>query len=80
MTKQSEGMTKLLHYKGFYGIVHPPDSITSYWGEVLGIADIIGFGGATISEAEQDFHCAVDDYIAVCARLGVQAKSDRRSP
>ena len=39
-------------------------------GHIAGIRDIVGFHGASVDELEAAFHEAVDDYLAVCKKLG----------
>ena len=39
-------------------------------GRVLGIRDMISYGGSTISELERKFTSAVDEYLAFCEESG----------
>ena len=39
-------------------------------GHIAGIRDIVGFHGESVDELEAAFHEAVDDYLAVCKKLG----------
>lgn len=39
-------------------------------GHIAGIRDIVGFHGASVDELEAAFHEAVNDYLAVCKKLG----------
>lgn len=39
-------------------------------GHVVGIRDIVGFHGESVSELEAAFRESVDDYLAACQKLG----------
>ena len=39
-------------------------------GHIAGIRDIVGFHGESVDGLEAAFHEAVDDYLAVCKKLG----------
>ena len=39
-------------------------------GKVLGIRSLISYEGATIKELQDDFHGAVNDYLALCKAEG----------
>ena len=64
-------MKNALSYKGFVARIDfdPDDSI--FVGRVLGIRDIIGFHGETVSELTSDFHNAIEHYLQVCKDRGV---------
>jgi len=59
-----------LNYKGYTGNVHFDAEDRTFHGCVLGITDIVGFEGESVSELEQDFRNAVDDYLETCAEIG----------
>jgi predicted HicB family RNase H-like nuclease len=64
-------MTKnTLKYKGYTGNVHFDAEDRVFHGRVLGITDVIGFEGASVSELENDFHEAIDDYLETCREIG----------
>lgn len=62
-----------LFYKGFYGSIHYSDEDKCLFGHIIGISDSVSYEGATIEEITNDFHEAVDDYIAVCKTMGKRA-------
>lgn len=55
-----------LTYKAFLAQIDFDWADLSYVGQVVNTDDAIGFYGVTVEEAEQDFHEAVDAYLAVC--------------
>ena len=65
-------MMNTLSYKGYAARVEfdPRDNI--FWGKVFGITDGISFEGETVAELIDDFHNAIDHYIADCIKDGRQ--------
>lgn len=63
-------MKNTLFYKGFTARVEfdPDDNI--FVGRVLGVRDIIGFHGETMTELTTDFHNAIEHYLKVCLERG----------
>ena len=59
-----------MNYKGYFAKVEfdPEDHI--FVGQVLGIRDVVGFHGESVSELKAAFAEAVDDYLAACTELG----------
>ncbi len=59
-------------YKGYIGSVEFSDEDNSLFGRVLDLPDdtLISYEGETVSELRDDFHGAVDDYLALCEREG----------
>lgn len=60
------GMT----YKGYAARVEFDAEDHIFVGHIIGIRDIVGFHGETVSELENSFHEAVDGYVAACEALG----------
>ncbi len=50
-----------LHYSAEDRLLH---------GRILGIDDVVNFEGADVDELEKAFHEVVDDYLALCEKLG----------
>ena len=48
----------------------------SVYGVVEGINDFINFESSEISGIEQEFHNAVDDYLAFCSELGKKPEKE----
>lgn len=63
-------MSNQMQYKGYTTSMtfDPVDRIIV--GRVLDVDDIISFHGESVTEFEEQFHSAVDGYIAACAVLG----------
>lgn len=63
-------MKNTLSYKGFTAKIafDPEDNI--FFGRVLGIRDIIGFHGKTVTEMTSDFHNAINHYLDICLQRG----------
>ena len=63
-------MKNTLSYKGFTARVEfdPDDNI--FFGRVLGVQDIIGFHGETVTKLTRDFHDAINHYLDVCQQRG----------
>jgi len=63
-------MKNTLKYKGYTGNVNFDADDKIFHGRVLGITDVIGFEGASVSELEKDFREAIDDYLETCQKIG----------
>ncbi len=59
-----------MEYKGYRGAVRYSAEDRLLHGRVLGISDLVNFEGADVDELEKAFHEAVDDYLALCEKLG----------
>lgn len=62
------GMT----YKGYTARIEFDEQDGIFWGKVLGLpaSTSLTFEGETVAQLTQDFHNAVDFYIADCAKAG----------
>lgn len=56
----------MIKYKGYTGHVEYDDEAKIFYGDVLGIKDVVTFQGTTVDEIEQAFKDSVDDYLAFC--------------
>ena len=59
-------MKNTMDYKGYTGSVEFSEEDGVLFGKVLGIRSLISYEGATAAELVEDFHGAVDDYLALC--------------
>ncbi len=59
-----------IEYKGYRGAVRYSAEDRILHGRILGIDDGVNFEGADVDELEKAFHEAVDDYLALCEKLG----------
>ena len=60
-----------MQYKGYVGSVEFSEEDGIFFGKVLGIRSLISYDGKNAQELVDDFHGAVDDYIAMCAAEGI---------
>lgn len=61
-----------LRYKGYIGSVEYSDEDKCLFGKVQGLhGTLISYEGTTIDEINNDFHDAVDAYLASCLERGV---------
>jgi len=63
-------MKNILKYKGYTGNVNFDAEDKIFHGRVLGITDVIGIEGGSVSELEKDFRDAIDDYLETCQEIG----------
>lgn len=63
-------MKNIMTYKSYKAHIEfdPRDNI--FWGKVLNINDSITFEGQTVDELTEDFHNAIDFYLADCKKTG----------
>lgn len=59
-------MSNQMEYKKYLGTVEFSESDGIFYGKVLGIRALISYEGTTANELVNDFHNAVDDYLALC--------------
>lgn len=57
-------------YRGYQARVEYDADDEIFVGHLAGINDVIGFHAESVAELKQVFHEAVDDYIAICAKVG----------
>ena len=65
-------MNNTMEYKGYVGSVEFSETDNVLFGKVQGIRSLISYEGTTVSELVEDFHGAVDDYLAACAEEGTE--------
>ena len=57
-------------YKGYLAKINFDGRDSIFWGKVLGIKDSITFEGETVEQLTNDFHNAIDHYLADCKKEG----------
>lgn len=64
-----------MNYKGYTARIEFDERDKIFWGKVLGLpaTTSISFEGKTVAQLTQDFHNAVDFYIADCTKTGKAA-------
>ena len=65
-------MNNTMEYKGYVGSVEFSEKDNVLFGKVQGIRSLISYEGTTVSELVDDFHGAVDDYLAACSDEGTE--------
>lgn len=63
-------MSNILEYKGYLAKIEYSAADGVLYGKIEGIKDLVNFESETAAGIEQEFHSAVDDYLALCAELG----------
>ena len=63
-------MNNTLEYKGYIGSIEFSESDSVFYGKVMGIRSLISYEGTSARELVEDFHEAVDDYLALCEEKG----------
>lgn len=71
-------MKNWLEYKGYYGSVDYSSEDAVLYGKVLGINSLISYEGESVTELQQDFEGAVDDYLEVCAENGTEPEVSQK--
>ena len=65
-------MNNIMQYRGYLGSVEFSESDGVLFGKVQGIRSLISYEGTTVKELVDDFHGAVDDYLALCEEEDVE--------
>lgn len=64
-------MNNTIEYKGYVGSVEFSEADGLFFGKVMGIRGLLSYEGTTAKELVEDFHGAVDDYLALCEAQGI---------
>lgn len=64
-------MNNTMEYKGYVGSVEFSEADGLFFGKVMGIRGLLSYEGTTAKELVEDFHGAVDDYLALCEARGI---------
>ncbi len=56
----------MMTYKGYSARVEFDDDDMIFFGQVIGIRDVVTFEGESVKEIEKAFHDSVDDYLNMC--------------
>ena len=59
-------------YKGYLGSVDYSKNDQMFFGKIEGINGLVIFEGKNVKELTEDFHKAVDDYLAYCEAEGIE--------
>ena len=59
-----------MNYKGYTGKVEYDDEAGCFYGEIIGLQDVVTFKGTSVRELQESFKESIDDYLAFCERMG----------
>ncbi|ROV56740.1 type II toxin-antitoxin system HicB family antitoxin [Neisseria chenwenguii] len=65
-------MNNLLSYKGYQGTIEYSEEDDCLHGRVLHIRSVLSYGGDTVAEIKTMFREAVDGYLSLCAKQGIE--------
>ena len=60
----------MMKYRGYTGKVEYDDEAGIFYGEVIGLRDVITFRGTSVKELQKSFKESIDEYLAFCIRMG----------
>jgi len=63
-------MNDILQYKDYIASIHFSSADEVFYGQILGIDDLVSFEGASVKELKKSFQEAVEDYIETCKQIG----------
>ena len=59
----------MMKYKGYTGKAEYDDDAEVFYGEVLGLRDVVTFKGSSVKELQKSFRESIDDYLSFCKRM-----------
>ena len=59
-----------MNYKGYSGKVEYDDEAGVFYGEIIGLRDVVTFKGTSVKELQKSFRESIDDYLDFCERMG----------
>lgn len=60
----------MMKYKGYAGKAEYDDEVEIFYGEVVGLRDVVTFKGASVRELQKSFRESIDEYLSFCTRMG----------
>lgn len=66
-----------MRYKGYTAQPEYSAEDRIFYGAILGIRDAVDFHSDNAKELEEEFHKAVDGYLAFCAEIGKEPQKDQ---
>jgi predicted HicB family RNase H-like nuclease len=60
----------MMEYKGYIGKAEYDDEAGIFYGEVIGLRDVVTFQGSSVEELRKSFRLSIDEYLAFCSRMG----------
>ena len=71
-------MSNVLEYKGYHTKVQYDADSNTLHGKIEGIKDFVNFEAENIADVENEFHAAVNDYLALCEEIGKSPDKEYR--
>ena len=65
-------MSNTMEYKNYVGSVEFSEEDSCFFGKVMGIRALVSYEGTSAKELVEEFHSAVDDYLALCEAEGTE--------
>ena len=59
----------MMKYKGYAGKVEYDDEAEIFYGEVIGLRDVVTFKGTSVKELQKSFIESIDEYLSFCKRM-----------
>ena len=59
----------MMKYKGYAGKAEYDDEAEVFYGEVIGLRDVVTFKGSSVAALKKAFRESVDEYLAFCKRM-----------
>jgi len=59
----------MMNYKGYSGKADYDDEAEIFYGEVIGLRDVVTFKGTSVKELHKSFKDSINDYLAFCERV-----------
>ena len=59
----------MMEYKGYTGKAEYDDEAEVFYGEVIGLRDVVTFRGASVKELQKSFRESINDYLNFCKRM-----------
>ena len=60
----------VLTHKGYAARIEYSAEDDCFVGRIVGITDVVGFHGSSVTAIKREFRAAVDDYLATCESIG----------
>lgn len=68
-----------IEYHGYHAYVRYSAADKVLYGKIEGIKDLVDFESESAAEIENEFHKAVDDYIAFCKEIGKNVEKENKA-
>ncbi|MCL2205988.1 MAG: type II toxin-antitoxin system HicB family antitoxin [Treponema sp.] len=59
----------MMKYRGYTGKTEYDDKAETFFGEVIGLRDVVTFTGTSVNELKKSFQESIDEYLAFCQRV-----------